>query len=512
MKALLRRLGRRADNASRSRGFTLVEIMVAMLILFFAMAGIVPFFLSGLGQASAVRYKSQATNVAREKMEQIRQLDYREIIDAGYLEERFGKTVTERGVTYDVAYAVDASAYDTGTLKKVTVTVTWTAPPTVSAASMTTMIHQQYLGPRISQLDLSKWKNDSLSPFPRLWDRVEGVENHVVTIHIAQADWGLVLDNLDQVGMAARDVYARLILVDANGQAIPLGDPDNDHKLTDIKYTTSGGKVDDVWFEYSFDSDDIPDGYWEMRAIVYNEYDEPGNVWRLRVRVENDPPAIPNPFYAEVQPDSQTVLLTWSGGAERDRDHYVLERRKWEETAWGDWVTLESELNPNATTYVDEGDISSALDPWGDSTTENVYQYRLYAVDIGGKGSSATSALALSTTASAEPYDQIYIPDTASTTTTTLTSTTTTEGTTTTTDTLSAGTIENTVNKEYDYTITKDDGTTRTGKVGKKETLTLDDLPPGEYLITLTCPGEPTIKPTFSMPDQDGQVIVTILK
>ena len=86
----------------RSRGFTLVEVLIASLLLMLAMAGIVPFFIGGLNQASTVRYKSLATNIARERMEQIRQLDYREITEdpneGVTLSERFGTTAEQRGI------------------------------------------------------------------------------------------------------------------------------------------------------------------------------------------------------------------------------------------------------------------------------------------------------------------------------------------------------------------------------------------------------------------------------
>ncbi len=58
---------------------TLIEVMVAAVILLIAMAGIVPLFVTGLTQASTIRMRSIATNVARQKMELVRQLDYREI-------------------------------------------------------------------------------------------------------------------------------------------------------------------------------------------------------------------------------------------------------------------------------------------------------------------------------------------------------------------------------------------------------------------------------------------------
>ena len=170
-----------------NQGFTLVEIMVAVLLLVFAMAGIVPFFLGGLSQASTVRYKSIATNVARERMEEIRQLDYREIASPESLTTRFGSTATQRGLTFTVSYAVAESAYEAGTLKKVTVNVGWTAPPKLSAASITTMIHQQFLGPRGSYLELIPTSADPLgTPFPVIAGTTKA------RYHLAQADWSLV--------------------------------------------------------------------------------------------------------------------------------------------------------------------------------------------------------------------------------------------------------------------------------------------------------------------------------
>jgi prepilin-type N-terminal cleavage/methylation domain-containing protein len=78
MRLPARAKARRAALRIRAkRGMTLIELMVASVVLLIAMAGIVPLFLTGLSQASSLRMRSVATNVAREKMEQIRQLDYR---------------------------------------------------------------------------------------------------------------------------------------------------------------------------------------------------------------------------------------------------------------------------------------------------------------------------------------------------------------------------------------------------------------------------------------------------
>ena len=392
------------DRLKRSRlsqGFTLVEVMVAVMLLLLAMAGIVPFFLSGLSQASAIRYKSVATNIARERMEQIRQLDYREITEdpnlGSTLTDRFGDTAAyERGsstIAFAVDYAVEEEAYEEGTLKKVTVTVGWTGPPKPSVASITTMIHQQFLGPRGSFLELIPVSPDPLgTPFPLIAGATKAC------YHLAQADWGLVFDNLDEPGMVARDVYMRLVLFDDQGQSLALGDAGNDFTIDNsyLRYATGpDGKVNDVWFEYNFDAGAIPDGYWVLHALVYNEYDQPGNVWRLRIRVENGPPATPDPFIATPEADNQTVVLSWQGGQERDRAYYVLERSRWDGVSgtWTEpWIRISSNLEPQAATYTDSGNVANMVDPWGGDLTQNLYQYRLWAVDMSDPGLAGPAA------------------------------------------------------------------------------------------------------------------------
>jgi prepilin-type N-terminal cleavage/methylation domain-containing protein len=283
-------------------GFTLIEIMVAVLLLMVAMAGFVPFFLQGLNQSSSARYRSIATNVARERMEQVRQLDYREITMTGggvpTLVARFGTTDVIRGTTFTTTYAVTSAASG---LKNVTVTVTWAAPPQSSPISVTSLIHQQFLGPRGSRLTISPTGTDDLgSPFPLLTDSPTTIQ-----YDIAEADWGLCYPVPSSGASVAYDVYCRMVLVDDNGFGIPLGDPANDYKIpkADLHREWTSGVLTRVYFElppgaYGLDPTAIPDGYWELQTAAFNAYDEPGNLWRLRLRRENLPPAAPTPFTA----------------------------------------------------------------------------------------------------------------------------------------------------------------------------------------------------------------------
>jgi Tfp pilus assembly protein PilV len=489
---------------------TLVEIMVAGLILLVAMAGIVPFFLTGLSQASTLRYRSVANNIAREKMEEIRQLDYREIytesnrvadptLGTRTLESLFGTSAVAREANFVIAYEVNVSPYDEGYLKEVTVDVSWDAPPAVSAAKITTLVHQQFLGPRGSRLAIEPAYSDPLgTPFSLL----SHTNPTTIRYYIAQADWNLVYDNLDTTPVA-KEVYLRVSLFDSNGQSISLGDPAADYKIHKdrLRYSTDAdGNVDAVWFETSFSASAIPDGYWEMRAVAYNTFDEPGNIWRLMVRTEQDAPAEPTSFAATGQDDGETVILTWAGGAERDREYYVLQRRLWDGADWLPWVTLTDNLSPIASTYTDKGSIATSVDPWGNAATQHHYEYQLYAVDKNSPGLAGAAAVA-----------SVVLPPPV--TTTTLATTTTLPSTTTTTAAVPSEVyIDNLTGLTYNVVVQDDAGVTvYSGQVKKNKTITVSGLSAGSYLITATSSGMPDVTRSFTVPEQAGDTVLSIL-
>lgn len=493
------------------RGFTLIEVLIASMLLLIVMAGIVPFFVGGLAQASTVRYKSLATNIARERMEQIRQLDYREITEnpaeGTTLSARFGTTAERRGIKFNISYKVESSTYDTGLLKKVTVTVSWTAPPRVSPASITTLIHQQFLGPRGAYLELSPTQSDPLgTPFPL----VTGSSARI-RYHIAEADWSLVFRDVSQPSTSMRDVFARFFFVANDGRTIFLGDPEEENRIdtTYLRYSTSNGQLTDVWFEYSFDTRLIPDGYWEIRAVAYNEYEQPGNIWRLRVRIENGAPAAPTQFTALPQPDNQSVALYWLGGPEYDRDHYVLERSVWDSEVqqWTPWEPVAPSIDPNAVSYIDVGDAALQVHPWGSQETTNSYLYRIYAVDRqpGNIGPAAELV---------EPVviPPITTPITETTTTLSTTSTTTASTTTTTPATYSVK-VQNNAKSHYRIEVRNASNTlVYTGTVKKGETLTISGLAAGPYKIDAMPVGSgSTVSASFSLPAQADQIVLTLL-
>jgi len=518
MKGPKNMLGLRVKRSTTNQGFTLIEVMVAALLLLVAVAGIVPLFLGGLSQASSLRYKSIATNIARQQIEEIRQRDYREI-------KSFTKTVDYQRhedavvVPFHVSCVVDEDS-EQG-LKKVAVQGDWTGPPRVSAAFTTTLFYRQFLGPRGAYLEVRPTVNDPLNtPFRAITGSRPNPRTTTVLYHIAEVDWGLVYDDLNNPGMAKRPVYMRLEFVDDQGAKVPIGEsettPDGERKIINNSFLQSSvgtdGMVNDVWFEYAFDANGVPDGYWEIRATAYNERDEPGNTWRLRVRVEMGPPLTPTPFEAVAEADNETVVLTWKGGPERDRDHFVLERRAWDwsigET--GDWqplwTPLALNLDPIATTYTDEGSVSEPRDPWGNSETQNYYQYRIWGVDICEPGLEGEPAIAETgvpslTTTTTLPTETTLVPPTTST------------STTSTTLNACSGLIVNTINKTWNVTIRDGNNQViRSFTVGKMQTFTVSDLPvlPDTYDIIGTTAGRADRVASFTMPDDNGKVILEL--
>jgi Tfp pilus assembly protein PilV len=497
-------------------GFTLIEIMVATLLLLFSMAGFVPFFLQGLSQSSSARYRSIATNIARERMEQVRQLDYREITmtsaEGRTLADRFGTTSVMRGTTFATNYSVSSAA---GGLKNVTVTVTWTAPPQPSPISVTSLIHQQFLGPRGSRLTVQPTAPDDLgSPFGLLTASLTTIQ-----YDIAEADWGLCYPAPANATSNPYDVYCRMVLVDNDGFGLALGDPAGDYKISKAHLHREwyDGALTRVYFELSgIDPTTIPDGYWELQTAAFNAYDEPGNLWRLRIRREELAPAVPTPFTAMGQADGQTIVLVWTPGSERDRDHFVLQRRiRNVDLSWpADFTTLVDPLDPEATSYTDSGDLALELHPWGSLLQTNFYEYQLWAVDSSNPQKTGAASTAIgqlppvpTTATTLAPGETTTVP----TPTTTLVTTSTTLSSTTTTLVYSVS-IANSSNKTWSIEI-KNSANTEVyeGTVGKNSTLAVPGLPAGAYQIRAETSGRNDVVQSFTLPAQANTIVLTIM-
>lgn len=406
----------------RSGGFTLIEIMVATLLFLVVMAGVVPFFMGGLSHASAARHKSVATNIAREKLEAIRQLDYREIVedeanpsDPRNLSVRFGTTefVPERNMTFSIDY--DVEELNDQRSRSVEVTVTWDAPPTpVSPAVLKTVIAEQYLGPKMGWLEVWTTSKDNLdavqTPFPVL--RTDGVSTNI-RCRIAESDWFLAYSSLVPPLPSPNDIFLKYLFRDEAGIAAKEYEVDS----SGLVAVVNDGAVQEIYFQDTFDARDIPDGYWDLHATMYNAYRQPGNTWVLRLRVEKGPPEAPTAFTATATSDT-TVLLRWTPGAERDRKLYVLERQETlaNGTPINEWAPV-AELSPGTTQYTDVGALDPATSPpymdtppCGRPDGPRYYQYRIYGVDTGDRAAPEAAPVRAVALGGVTPTDKVFVP------------------------------------------------------------------------------------------------------
>ena len=114
-----------------SRGFTLVELLVTIVIAGIFFAAMVPFFANALNASSRDQTRNVAANIALDRIEQIRLLDYQSITQADltapptpFGDGKFGPTYSVTGgAVYKVGYSVSPSASPDAPQKTVTVSV-----------------------------------------------------------------------------------------------------------------------------------------------------------------------------------------------------------------------------------------------------------------------------------------------------------------------------------------------------------------------------------------------------
>jgi len=118
-----------------THGFTLIELMITVVFTTIAMAAFVVFFGHALKTTSADEYRVNAANIAQDRLEQVRLLDYADITAANlnyspappgtFGDGRFGPTYTLAGHArpYQIQYEVDPASEEDAPQKYVKVSV-----------------------------------------------------------------------------------------------------------------------------------------------------------------------------------------------------------------------------------------------------------------------------------------------------------------------------------------------------------------------------------------------------
>jgi len=314
----------------REAGFSFIELLVTIVIAGIAFAAIVPTFLSAQSKNSDDNMRNIALQLARDKVEKIRQLPYEQITvgnlnSSSFADEQFGTTWDAHGgggvsktlgITYTVAGLPVGVPAAQQTVKQVTVTVRWTAPPSpVYPAVISTAVYKQFAGPQIVFFEIGPESIlDETGPHTETFLIVGSPT--VIDARISNLDIGSMIPligtppspnpNQDTWG------YVHFTVTALNGAEVASAD---------VKSPVSG---DPGHYQWTWDNSLAPDGPYLFTATAYSSSGQQGNEVSYPYRIENRiPPAATGLIGA---PGNGFVALTWAATTIGDLDHYVVYR------------------------------------------------------------------------------------------------------------------------------------------------------------------------------------------
>jgi prepilin-type N-terminal cleavage/methylation domain-containing protein len=366
--------GRRAHS-----GFSLIELLVTVVMAGLIFAAMAPMYILAQSKNGADNARTIALQVAQDKIEKIRQLDYDQIAadsanrstipnlyNSSFAGSQFGPTfVADSGTTtktFTIDYTVSAmptgSAPGAEQYKKVVVDVYWTgAPRPVKHVLLQTFIYRQYAGPQITALAVSP-VNTSSEP--------DTIVASAVTITATISDNDIASMNASGTPKG----FVRFMVNQLNGTQVVYDDVENPVSLS------TPGIYRDAW-----DASSAPDGIYTFQAVAYSQSQFEGNTVSVAYRIERGAPAAPIDLAAS--PADGSVTLTWAASLAGDLDHYEV----WRGTSAASLTRIASSVTVND--YADGG-----------LTNGTTYYYAVKAVDTLGNASSP------STTVSANPSVQ----------------------------------------------------------------------------------------------------------
>ena len=362
-------------HISRGRaGFSMVELLVTVLIAGIAFAAMVPLFVQAQQKNVDDNMRVMTLQLARDRIEKIRQLDYDSITQANlddetFADAQFGNTyVLKSGagstrnvsVTYTVTNQPAGAPDGTESYKKVEVSVSWTAPPSpVYPAVLSTVVYKQYAGPQIIEFDIDPNVLEEVTP--DVWN-ITGTPT-AIDVYIAPDDIGLMIPagQMDQTKWG----YVRYAVTSLNGTQIVA---------EDVRVPVTGEPGHYTW---TWDNSVVADGIYVIQAVAYSSAKQQGNSVSIAIMVKVKNP--PQPTNLTGTPSDGQIQLTWDATPITDflpSGHYALETST-------DGVTW-SVLAPNLTLplYLDGG-----------LTNGSDHYYRVRVYDTDGNASPYSLAL-----------------------------------------------------------------------------------------------------------------------
>lgn len=339
----------------RSAGFSLVELLVTIIIAAIAFAAMVPVFVGASQKASGDKMRNIALNVAQDRMEKIRQLDFDQITQANlesssFAGGQFGTTWTTysggSAKVFDVAYDLENQG-GSGAMPayvRVRVTVTWTPPPgPVKPVELQTYVSRQYAGPQITNLELAPLSADG----------------EIITVPLS-------ITATVALGDRASTAKVAFYIFGQNGMLV---------KQTEVMTGAIGNTSPGV-YSISWDAAGAGDGTYSFRAQAYLANDDVGNTWARSATLNLTNGILPVTNLT-VTPGDGTLTLSWDEVYSTKFAHFEL----WRGDTSGGEVLIVDDLTANG--YTDTGLVNG-----------QTYYYVVYAInkdDVAGPASNEVS-------------------------------------------------------------------------------------------------------------------------
>ena len=101
----------------KSKGFTLLEVLVALIILSFSLLALAGLMITTTKNNASGNYVTEAATFAQDKLEELRAVKWEDLIEGSNTDQKGGST----GINYTRNWNVTTS----GSLKTITIDVNW---------------------------------------------------------------------------------------------------------------------------------------------------------------------------------------------------------------------------------------------------------------------------------------------------------------------------------------------------------------------------------------------------
>ena len=314
-------MNRRTPRAhGPSAGFSFIELLVTIVIAGIAFAALVPLFIDVQKRDSGDNARNVALQVAQDKIEKVRQLDYDQITaanlaNASYAGGQFGSywdsvrnSNTKRyTIQYTVSPVPSGAAPGAEQYKKVEVRVTWVAPPSpVKAAVLQTLVYRQYAGPEIMSYTVGPPNIFD----PDLPDAATIITSPVVVdVRISPED----IASMDATAADPADRgWVKFSVTAFSGVVVATQE-------VSTTYNGEPGHYQFVW-----DNSTAQDGVYKIEMTAVSAQRMQGSTTTMSYNVELRTPPAPTGLVAF--PGDRLVSLSWDQSAIGDFSHYELWR------------------------------------------------------------------------------------------------------------------------------------------------------------------------------------------